>query len=93
MSDSKRSYHDGATGAAVWFVKLLHGHPEDPPQMGCKPEAIAEKLEELLREAHIEGHGCRSTLEAKEGRIQKVYSCGEHEPIGLEKARAIEGKG
>ena len=50
-----RSYRDGATGAAVWFVKLLHGHPEDPPQMGCKPEAIRDKLEKLLLKAYNEG--------------------------------------
>ncbi len=49
-----RSYRDGATGAAVWFVKLLHGHSEDPPEMGCKPEAISEKLEELLREFFLD---------------------------------------
>jgi hypothetical protein len=87
-----RSYRDGATGAAVWFVKLLHGHPEDPPQMGCKPEAIVEKLEELLREERLD-----------EARLWQSKCLPDYPPqpsawgpqriSELEKARASEGKG
>ena len=62
-----RSYHDGATGAAVWFIKLLHGHPEDPPQMGCKPEAIRDKLEKLLLKAFNEG-----AFAATSRRVEKL---------------------
>ena len=80
-----RAYRDGATGAAVWFVKLLHGHPEDPPHMGCKPEAIVEKLEALLRPGQ---ELAKLVLDAE------TISCEtfEWEQI-LEKARASDGKG
>ncbi|KKM72062.1 hypothetical protein LCGC14_1424250 [marine sediment metagenome] len=56
-----------------------------------KPDVADLKalLEEARREAHKEGHGCKSSLQAREGRIQKVYDCGGCEPVGLEKARAI----
>lgn len=50
-----RSYRAGATSVAAWVIKLLHRHPEDPPEMGCQPEAISEKLEELLREEREKG--------------------------------------
>ena len=56
-----------------------------------KLQPAAEALEELLLKTHAEGHACTSSLQAKEGRMVRLYSCGVHEPIGLEKARAILG--